>query len=569
MPQWLWYAITSVRANPVGLSQNLAKRFFHGRREVFQGTSDMDKPSGIKQSKVSKRQPLGELLVEYGLINGNQLQEALKRQGQLGGQIGSILLDMGFVSTDDLLDFLSKQLGVPSANLFKLDIDQEVLKLLPLDKIKRMKILPVATDENSLTLAMVNPQDMMTVREVEFTLGRKVHPVVVPAFQMDAATRSLMPGSKGGLTGDIIAKEADKTKTRRAPQLLSLLRYLAKSRAADMLLTAGVPPSIKMSNQVKRLPMDSLTPVDCERYARDLMSDRDWERFGQDSDHDFGVTYPEIGRFRVNAYRQRNSVSIALRHFPERLPSLKELHLPAWIKDLALKPQGLILIAGPAGHGKTTTLSAMVDIINTHRRCNIVTLEDPIEYLHKHKASNVNQREVRRDTESFYEGLRRVFRQAPDVIVVGELRDKESFEIALRAADTGHLVLSTVHGHNATSIIERVINMFPPYQQDLIRMRIADCLLLSFAQKLVSLKTGQGRILAYEKLRNSYRIKNLIREEKTHQIRSQMQAGSEDFTSIDASLASLYHAGFITFHDGLLFSDNEQFYQELAEAQAA
>lgn len=529
----------------------------------------MGKASLIKPGKVSKKQPLGELLVEYGLIDHNQLQQALKRQGQLGGQIGSILIDMGFISTDDLLNFLSKQLGVPSANLFNLDIDQEVLKLLPLDKIKTMKILPVATDENSLTLAMVNPQDMMAVREVEFTLGRKVQPVVVPAFQMNAATKSLMSGSKGGLTGDAIARAADKAKSRSAPQLLSLLKYLAKSSAADMLLTAGVSPSVKMSNQVKRLSMDALTPADCERYARNLMSDRDWERFGQDSDHDFAVTYPEIGRFRVNTYRQRTSVSIALRHFPERLPSLKELHLPAWIKDLALKPQGLILVAGPAGHGKTMTLSAMVDVINTHRKCNIVTLEDPIEYLHKHKKSNVNQREVRRDTESFQEGLRRVFRQAPDVIVVGELRDKESFEIALRAADTGHLVLSTVHGNNSTSIIETVINMFPPHQQSLIRTRIADCLLLSFTQRLVPLKTGRGRVLAYEKLINSYRVKNLIREEKTHQIRSQMQAGSEDFTSIDASLAELYRGGLITFDDGLVFSDDGQFYREMAETRAA
>jgi twitching motility protein PilT len=529
----------------------------------------MDKTAGANEKKVPQRQRLGALLVEYGLINENQLRDALKRQGQLGGQIGSILIDMGFVSTDDLLNFLSKQLGVPSANLFNLDIDQEVLKLLPLDKIKTMKILPVATDENSLTLAMVNPQDMMTVREIEFTLGRKVHPVVVPSFQMDAATRSLMSATRGDLTGDTIAREAGKAKTRKAAPLLSLLRYLAKSRATDMLLTAGVPPSVKMSNQVKRLSMDALTPVDCERYAMDLMSDRNWERFERDSDYDLGITYPEIGRFRVNAYRQRHSVSIALRHFPERLPSLKELHLPAWIKDFALKPQGLILVAGPAGHGKTMTLSAMVDIINTHRKCNIVTLEDPIEYLHKHKRSNVNQREVHRDTKSFHEGLRRVFRQAPDVIVVGELRDKESFEIALRAADTGHLVLSTVHGNNATSIIETVINMFPPHQHSLVRMRIADCLLLSFTQRLVPLKSGRGRVLAYEKLINSYRIRNLIREGKTHQIRSQMQAGSQDFTSIDASLARLYHAGLITFDDGLVFSDNEQYYRELAEAQAA
>ena len=525
----------------------------------------MEEKADMKQRKNVKRQRLGELLVEYGLITMDQLQEGLKRQGQLDGQIGSILIEMGFITIDDLLNFLSKQLGVPSANLFKLDIDQKVLKLLPRDKIKTMKILPLSIDDNSLTLGMVDPQDMMTAREVEFALGRKVQSVVVPAFQMEAAIKSFLSRPEDGLTGKAIAGEVDKVGIRKAPELPSLLRYLAESGANDMLLTAGVPPSIKIHNEVKRLSMNSLTPVDCERYARDLMSDKDWEVFSRTRDHDFGVTYPDIGRFRVNTYRQRNSVSIALRHMSEKLLSLKALNVPEWMNDFALSPQGLILITGPAGHGKTTTLSAMVDIINTRRKCNIVTLEDPVEYLHKHKKSNVNQREVGWDTDSFYEGLKHVFRQAPDVIVIGELRDKESFEIAMRAADTGHLVLSTVHADNSTSIIERVISMFPPHQQNLMRIKIADCLLLSFSQRLIPLKKGKGRILAYEKLINNYRIKNLIREGKTHQIRSQMQAGTESFTSIDTSLANLYNSGLITFEDGLHFSDNKQFYRELTQ----
>jgi len=222
-----------------------------------------------------------------------------------------------------------------------------------------------------------------------------------------------------------------------------------------------------------------------------------------------------------------------------------------------------IMIKGPTGCGKSTSLAAMIQYINENRHCHIITLEDPIEYLHKHKRSNVNQRQIGKDSDTFSEGLRHVFRQAPDVIVIGELRDKESFEIALRAADTGHLVLSTVHADNSTSIIERVINMFPPHQENLIRMKIADCLLLSFSQRLVPLKKGKGRILAHEKLINNYATKSLIRERKTHQIRSQMQAGTEEFTSIDASLAGLFNAGLITFEDGLRFSENGQFYREL------
>ncbi|NOZ24536.1 MAG: PilT/PilU family type 4a pilus ATPase [Nitrospirae bacterium] len=520
----------------------------------------------MKAGKGEQKQRLGELLVEHGLINTNQLKEALKRQVQVGGQIGSILVEMGFISIDDLLDFLSRQLGVPSANLFKLDVPPNILRFLPLEKIKTMKVVPLAVDDNSVTLAMVNPSDMVALSEIEFSLGKKVQPVVVPAVQMETAIKSLMSSPEQGLRGAVLEKEARKAEVQKAPDLLSLLRYLVDSSATDMLLTAGVPPSLKIHNDIIRTSMATLTPVDCERYAREMMSGKDWEVFLRKGDKDFAVTYPELGRFRVSVYKQRNSVSVAIRHIADIVPTLEELMLPGWLKDYALKPQGLILVSGPAGHGKTTTVAAMIDIINTYRKCNIVTLEDPIEYLHKHKNSNVNQREVGLDTESFHEGLKRIFRQYPDVIVIGELRDKESFEIALQAADTGHLVLCTVHSNNSTTAIERVINMFPPHQQNLIRTKLADTLLLVLSQRLVARKDGEGRVLAYEKLINSYRIKNLIREEKTHQIRSQMQTGTEEFSSIDSALASLYKEGLITFEDGLLYAENEQFYREIAEA---
>jgi twitching motility protein PilT len=513
-----------------------------------------------------KKQRLGELLIEQDLINSLQLKEALKRQSQVGGQIGSVLVELGFITTETLLNFLSQQLGIPSVNLFNIDISPDILKMMPIDKIKSMKVLPISIDENSITLAMVNPRDMLSISDIEFSLGRKVHPVVVPASQMEAAISSLTLHPEKTLTGKILKTETHKTGTKKAPPLTSLLKFLSRSPATDMLLTAGAPPSIKLSNELQRAAaMEPLTPADCEMYARELMPEKDWDYFIKECDHDFAVTLPALGRFRVNCYKQRNSISITVRCIADILPSLEELNLPEWIKDYLLMPQGLILVSGPAGHGKSTSVAGMIDFINSNKKCNIVTFEDPIEYLHKHKKSNVNQRDVGDDTKSFYEGLKHVFRQDPDVILIGEMRDAASFAIALQAADTGHLVITTVHASTAPSTVERVINIFPPDQQNLIRTRIADNLLFVLSQRLVPLKSGGGRVLAHEKLINSFGIKNIVRESKTHQIKSQMSTGSEDFTPLEVSLAKLYTSGLIKNEDALLFAENKQFYKDLTK----
>jgi twitching motility protein PilT len=332
-----------------------------------------------------------------------------------------------------------------------------------------------------------------------------------------------------------------------------------------MLLTAGIPPCIKLSKDIKRTSMDSLVPSDCERYARELMTERDWEAFAKKGDHDLAVTYPDIGRFRANFYRQRNSISITVRHITDILPSLEELGLPVWLKEYVLLPQGLILVAGPAGHGKTTTIAAMVDIINSEKKCNIITLEDPIEHLHAHKKSNVNQREIGVDTQSFHEGLKHIFRQDPDVIAIGEMGDADGFAVALQAAYTGHLVITAVQANNAAQAIDMIANTFPPHQQDLVRSRIADTLLFVLSQRLVPLKKGEGRVLAYEKLVNGHSVNGLIREGKTHQIKSQMMTGTDEYSSLEASLAKLYLSGLIKFDDGLLFSENRQFYKDFTK----
>jgi twitching motility protein PilT len=499
------------------------------------------------------------------LITTHQLKEALKRQAQIGGQLGSNLVEMGYITTEDLLNALSQQLGVPSTNLYKTEISRDLLKLMPLEKIKALKVLPLGIDDSSITLAMVNPRDMLSIRDIEFSLGKKVHPVVVPSAQMDSAIQSIQLHPETGISGGALEQEVRKVETKKSPPLMTLLKYLASSSATDMLLTAGVPPSIKLSNEIKRASMAPLTPADCERYARELMTENDWVKFLEEPDADIAATFPEIGRFRVNLYRQRNSISITLRHIKDILPTMEELNLPSWIKDFVLMPQGLILVSGPAGHGKSTTLAAMVDAINANKRCNIVTLEDPIEHLHKHKKSNVNQRDVGLDTRSFVEGLKHVFRQDPDVIVIGEMRDPESFSIALQAADTGHLVITTVHASTAASTIERVINIFPADQQALIRTRIADNLLFVLSQRLVPEKKGEGRVLALEKLINSFSIKNFIREGKTHQIKAQMLTGSDDYLSLESTLAKLYLSGMIKYEDGLVFAENKQFYKDLTK----
>jgi twitching motility protein PilT len=516
-------------------------------------------------STVIKKQRIGEQLLDDGLINPEQLEQVLKRQAQVGGQLGSILIEMGFVVLDDLLDILSRKFGVPGMNLYQRNIKRSVIDLMSLEKMSTKRVLPVSLDGQDLVLAMTNPQDFSTISELEFSLGKKVRPVVVPAFMFDSAIRSIAANPDADLRGETLAELVEMEKGEKSPQLMPLLRYLKRTGANDMIFTAGSPPSIKVANSLKRLAIPPLTPDDCIRYARQMLSDKEWHLFLKQTDYDFALAVPGVGRFRVALYRQRGSVSIALRPIMDDMPTLSDLNLPDWITKFALRPQGLILVSSPAGHGKTTTLSALVDVINTHRGCNIVTMEDPVEYLHKHKKSNISQREVGRDVESFALGMRHVLRHSPDVIIVGEMRDKETFRIALQAANSGHLVISTVHSDNSTSIIERVVNMFEPFEQNLIRMTLAESLLLSFAQRLVPRKDGKGRVLALEYFINSHRMKGFIRDGKTHQVRTQMQAGTDDFCSIDISLARLVRKGIIRLDDGLNQCEDDRFFRGMVQ----
>jgi twitching motility protein PilT len=524
----------------------------------------------VKESSPSNKNLLGEALIKDGLISREQLQKALSRRGQVDLPLGSILIEMGFLRADDLLAFLSKKFGVPSANLFEIDIEQSVLDLIPVEKIKHYKILPVSLNGNILTMAMTSPQDFMVISDLEFIIGKKIKPVIVPFFMMEAAIQLVSSDHQDGIRGKDVEKIAlsHKTVTQGSTRIEKLLMHFIKTGASDMLLTAGAPPSIKIRSQVHRISSISLTPQDCENYAKELLDHEQWQRFIEQNELDLAITYPGTGRFRMNFYRQRNSVSISIRHITDKIPTLKELKLPEWLRSFALKPQGLILISGPAGHGKSTTMNAMVDIINTNRMANIITLEDPVEYLHKHKKSNINQREVGRDTAGFAEGLRGIFRQAPDVIVIGELRDRESFEIALRAARTGLLVLSTMNAADASAVIRIIMNMFPEHQHNMVLMLLAESLLLSLSQRLIPRQDGNGAVVATERIVNSHRISNFIREGKLHQIRSQMESGADEFYSLDISLAELVKNKIVGFEEAHNHSINSLLFKELAGIKA-
>ncbi len=510
---------------------------------------------------------LGEILLEQKLITSEQLEQGLRRQGQVAKRLGSTLVKLGFLEAGVLARALSNQAKVPGCDLFAVRIPADSLSKLTPKQIAEFRVFPAGMTGNKAQVITADPGDRETLDKVAFALGMSVQPVVVPNYQMTVALSKLAElGSfpKDGLSPDFWHQiSADIELTDRYPDIWELCATLAQSGASDLLLVAGAPPSIKKHNKVVRLESPLLTPQQVTRYAQELMTDQQWSQFSQEKAIDFALTRPEFGRFRINVYRQRSSISIAMRHIIEEIPSMAALGLPEWLETFALKSQGLILVTGPTGHGKTTTLATMVDLINSRESRNIITIEDPIEYLHRHKNSNVNQREVGLDTRTFHEGLRHSFREAPDVIMVGEMRDRESIAIALEAADTGHLVLSSMHANNAVMAINRIVDVFPAESQQQIRVQLADNLLLVLNQRLVERKDGNGRILAFEKLANSYRVANQIREGKEHQIRGILQSGSDDFLSLDMSLAQLYRKGKISSEKAMHYCQDQKAFKDM------
>jgi twitching motility protein PilT len=347
--------------------------------------------------------------------------------------------------------------------------------------------------------------------------------------------------------------------------LPELLRTAVDMGASDLHLSIDTPPQVRVHGDLKRLEMPALTPTDSKALTYSVLTDAQKKRFEETLELDFSFGIRGLARFRCNMYNQRGAVSAAYRQIPERIRGFDELHLPSVIAKLADRPRGLVLVTGPTGSGKSTTLAAMIDKVNTEQHGHILTIEDPIEYLHQHKGCLVNQREVHSDTQSFSNALRAALREDPDVVLIGEMRDLETVEAALRIAETGHLTFATLHTNSASSTINRIIDQFPAHQQAQIRTQLSMVIEGIVCQSLLPKINGDGRTVSMEILVPTPGIRNLIREDKIHQIYSAMQTGQEKLgmQTMNQSLATLYFRRQISLETALSASSMREELQEM------
>jgi twitching motility protein PilT len=338
-----------------------------------------------------------------------------------------------------------------------------------------------------------------------------------------------------------------------------LFDLVQDQKASDLLLTAGASPAIRVDGKFFRTKYDTLNPEDTKRLVYSILTDKHRQVFEERKELDLSLGVAGKQRFRVNVYMQKGCVAAAFRPIPEEIPSLEDLGLPPIVRELSFRPQGLILVTGPTGHGKTTTQASMIDLINSNKECHIITVEDPVEYVHRHKRSIVDQREVGGDTHSFPAALKYVLRQDPDVILIGEMRDLETIACALTAAETGHLVIATLHTNDAIQTVDRIVDVFPSHQQQQIRFQLSMSLLAVVSQRLLSRVDEQGRVLAVEILKNNSAVANLIREGKTYQIYSVIETHAKDgMIPLDTSIKSLYLRGLISHEDAMSHIKNPQ-----------
>ena len=344
----------------------------------------------------------------------------------------------------------------------------------------------------------------------------------------------------------------------------SLLRLVAQQNASDLHLVVGRYPTLRLDGKLYPLTQESvLSADDTQSLADALMSEENKKTLIDEGQVDFSYNFEEKARFRVNVFYQQGNVSVAMRMVIGNVKTLEELNVPSILYDFTRNAQGLLLITGPVGHGKSTTLSALVDFINHNQDKHIVTIEDPIEYVYQQDRCIINQREVGRDTKTFADGLRSVFREDANVVLIGELRDLDTISTAMTAAETGHLILATLHTNDTSQTIDRIVDVFPAHQQNQVRSQLASVLLGVVSQRLIP-KVGGGRIPAMEIMMNNHAVENLIRENKSYQLDSVIETSlREGMVSLDKSLADLIQRGLITLDDALLYSKNEEYLQML------
>ncbi len=537
---------------------------------------------------------LEEVLQQRGLVNEEQVAAAAAEAARTNTPTAFVLISQGFVSEQDVYEAQREILtagdgrAAPSAPLAPPLVSSSVAHA---PATPATPSAPETPTEPLNTGPASPPPPPFSPEAAAFPSAPESSPQVEPAGNGNRSSVSTngnpsMPGPTSTVApplsdgnGTFVADdlpmveaevedeaEDEKADELKEPNLAEFLVAVIDNGASDLHITSGLPPMIRVHGELRPLrDYRRLEPKDLQELLYSMLTQKQREIFEENLELDISYSLPGQGRFRVNIFQQRDALGSVMRMIPFEIKSIDDLGVPESVKEFAQLRRGLVLVTGITGSGKSTTLAALIDMINSKRAEHIMTVEDPIEFLHKHKKAIVNQREVGADTKSFARALKHVLRQDPDIILVGEMRDLETISTALTAAETGHLVFGTLHTQDAPQSVDRVIDVFPPHQQEQIRVMLAGTLAGVVSQQLLPTPNGKGRALAAEVLVVTPAVQNLIREGKTHQIYTSMQAGGKfGMQVMDQHLAELVKKGKITYEMGLERSHHASEYNRLA-----
>src|SRR4051794_27969313 len=511
----------------------------------------------------SQARVLGEFLIDRHVLSRDDLAIATAESRRTGDPLPMVLARSSLVNEKDLSAAIAETVGLRFIDFTDFPLHPDAATTIPEAVARERMAIGVAFEGTKMVVAFVDPGDDAAVQAVGSATGYEIIPAAAGRYEIANALDSVFGPDRSSAPSLHEPAGSAATVEDEDPESLhvnELLQMLLAQRGSDLHLTAGSPPVIRINGELR--PVQGVDPIngsDIREMIYAILTQKQRERFENELELDCSYTLPGRSRFRMNVFLQRDSVGAVLRAIPYEIVNFDQLGLPPSVKQFAELPRGLVLVTGPTGSGKSTTLASLVDIINREKALHIMTVEDPIEFLHTHKRAVVNQREVGEDTHSFSEALRHVLRQDPDVILVGEMRDLDTIATALTAAETGHLVFATLHTQDAPQSIDRIIDVFPAHQQQQIRVQLASSLQGICTQQLLPTADGQGRAVASEVLVATPAVRNLIREGKIYQIYSQMQAGGKwGMITMDQNLAALVKNGSITLEMAMERCTNEE-----------
>ncbi|MGH9263993.1 MAG: PilT/PilU family type 4a pilus ATPase [Acidimicrobiales bacterium] len=533
-----------------------------------------------------------DILRADGLVDEAGLAAAERLRRDQGLPLATALVRAGAATERAVASAMAKQLGLPFVDTTAGQVDPAAAALLPREVALELEALPVAfAGADELVVAVARSTAVDQADRIAELTGMGVTMALTVRADLLRAIEHLAGGGgsraagragsrKAGARGKAVLAEPAAAAPGAKPSAETLLAYeldagvdldevlirLVEAGGSDLHLTAGAPPAMRVRGELA--PLDEyglLTPVELQKMIYGILTQRQREAFENELELDVSYTVPGRSRFRVNVFRQRDALGAVMRVIPFEIKPLEDLGVPPSVAGFAQLPRGFVLVTGPTGSGKSTTLASVIDLVNRERAGHIMTVEDPIEFLHPHKRCIVNQRERGTDTYSFAAALKHALRQDPDVILVGEMRDLETIQVALTAAETGHLVLGTLHTQDAPQSVDRIIDVFPPSQQEQIRVMLAGTLQGVLCQQLLPTADGKGRVAACEVMVATSAIRNLIREGKTHQMYSAIQAGKQHgMVTMDQSLADLVRSGKVAYEAALERANNVGEFKQLA-----